>query len=124
MAHTRAARPSGSPRRGVAGAVGGWSARYRKTAIGVWLLFVIAATVLGGGAGRAGLSGWRQGAGDSARAEHILANAKVNEPATELVLVRSGSAAVTPASPAFRHAVSRAPAEINGNGLARDVQDP
>jgi RND superfamily putative drug exporter len=124
MAHTRAVRPPGSPRRGLAAALGGWSAQHRKTAIGVWLLFVIAATVLGGGAGRAGLSGWRQGAGDSARAEHILANANISEPATELVLVRSGSAAVTAASPAFRHAVGRALAEINGTGLARQVQDP
>ena len=91
MAHTRVVRAPGSPRRGLAAALGGWSALHRKTAIGLWLLFVIAATVLGGAAGRAGLSGWRQGAGDSARAEHILANAKISEPATELVLVRSGS---------------------------------
>ncbi len=61
MAHTRAARPSGSPRRGVAAALGGWSARHRKTAIGVWLLFVVAATVLGGAAGRAvGLAAGRR----------------------------------------------------------------
>ena len=124
MAHTRVVRAPGSPRRGLAAALGGWSALHRKTAIGLWLLFVIAATVLGGAAGRAGLSGWRQGAGDSARAEHILANAKISEPATELVLVRSGSAAATAASPAFRHAVGRALAEINGTGLARQVQDP
>ena len=124
MAHTRAARAPGSPRRGLAAALGGWSARHRKIAIGVWLLFVIAATVLGGAAGRAGLPGWRQGAGDSARAEQILANAKISQPATELVLVRSGSAAVTAASPAFRHAVGRALAEINGTGLARASSGP
>ena len=124
MARKRAARTSGSPRRGLAAALGGWSAQHRKTAIGIWLLFVVGATVLGGAAGRAGLPGWRQGAGDSARAEQILAHANISEPATELVLVRSGSAAVTAASPAFRHAVGRALAEINGTGLARQVQDP
>ena len=124
MAHTRAARASGSPRRGLAAALGGWSARHRMIAIGAWLLFVIGATVLGGAAGRAGLPDWRQGAGDSARAEQILSNANIGQPATELVLVRSRSAAVTAASPVFRHAVGRALAAINGTGLARGVQDP
>jgi len=93
-------------------------------AIGMWLLFVVAATVLGGAAGRVGLPDYRQGAGDSARAEQILVTANIARPATELVLVRSSSASVTVASPAFRHAVGRALAAISGTGLARQVQDP
>src|SRR5215472_834753 len=124
MAYTRAARATGSPRRGLAAALGGWSARHRMIAIGAWLLFVVGATVLGGAAGRAGLPNYRQGAGDSARAEQILASAHISQPATELVLVRSNSAAVTTASPAFRHAVDRALAGLNRTGLARGVQDP
>ena len=124
MAHTPAARAPGSPRRGLAAALGGWSARHRVIAIGAWLLFVVAATVLGGAVGRAGLPDYRQGAGDSARAEQILARAHISRPATELVLVRSTSAAVTATSPVFRHAVDRALAEINGTGLARQVQNP
>ena len=94
------------------------------TAIGAWLLFVVAATVLGGAVGRAGLPNYRQGAGDSARAEQILAQAHISQPASELVLVHSTSAAVTATSPVFRHAVDRALAEINGTGLARQVQNP
>jgi putative drug exporter of the RND superfamily len=121
---TSRARAPGSPRRGLAAALGGWSAQHRKTAIGVWLLFVVAATVLGGAVGRVGLPSYRQGAGDSARAEQILAHANINEPATELVLVRSDAAAVTAASPAFRHAVGRVLAEINGTHLVQDVADP
>src|SRR6516164_3979830 len=124
MAHTPAARAPGSPRRGLAAALGGWSARHRMTAIGAWLLFVVAATVLGGAVGRAGLPNYRQGAGDSARAEQILARAHISQPATELVLVHSTTTAVTTASPVFRHAVGRALAEINGTGLARQVQNP
>jgi len=93
-------------------------------AIGLWLLFVVAATVLGSAAGRVGLPDYRQGAGDSARAEQILASAHIGQPAAEMVLVRSSSAAVTAASPAFRHAVSQALVEISGTGLARRVQDP
>src|SRR5499427_6498184 len=99
MAHTPAARAPGSPRRGLAAALGGWSARHRMIAIGAWLLFVVAATVLGGAVGRAGLPDYRQGAGDSARAEQILVQAHITQPATELVLVHS--ATVTTASPAF-----------------------
>ncbi len=121
---TSTARASGSPRQGLAAALGGWSARHRMIAIGVWLLFVIGATVLGGAVGRAGLAGWRQGAGDSARAEQILSSARIGEPATELVLVRSDSAAVTTASPAFRHAVGRARAAIDGTRLAQDTGNP
>ena len=118
MAHTR------SPRRGLAAVLGGWSARHRLIAIGAWLLFVIAATVLGGAAGRAGLPGYRQGAGDSARAEQILSSAHISQPATELVLVRSSSAAVTVRSAAFRHAVGRALAGIAGTGVASGVTNP
>src|SRR6516164_8390106 len=124
MAHTSAARAPGSPRRGLAAALGGWSARHRMTAIGAWLLFVVAATVLGGAAGRAGLPNYRQGAGDSARAEQILARAHISQPATELVLVHSTATTVTTASPVFRRAVDRALAGINGTGLARQLQNP
>src|SRR5215469_16129003 len=100
MAQTRTERAAGSPSRGLAAALGGWSARHRVIAIAVWLLFVVAATVFGGAVGRVGLPSYRQGAGDSARAQQILARANVGQSATELVLVRSSSAAVTVASPA------------------------
>jgi RND superfamily putative drug exporter len=93
-------------------------------AIGAWLLFVVAATVLGGAVGRVGLPSYRQGASDSARAEQILASAHIGQPASELVLVRSAAGTVTAASPAFRDAVDRALAGINRTGLARQVQDP
>src|SRR5215472_15721505 len=75
--------------------------RWAAGALGAWLLFVVAATVLGGAVGRAGLPNYRQGAGDSARAEQILARAHISQPATELVLVHSTTAAVTTASPGF-----------------------
>src|SRR5215469_7673826 len=124
MTITRAHSAHGSSPRGLAAALGSWSGRHRMIAIGLWLLFVVAATVLGSAAGRVGLPDYRQGAGDSARAEQILASAHIGQPAAEMVLVRSSSAAVTAASPAFRHAVGQALAEISGTGLARQVQDP
>src|SRR5579862_8680946 len=94
MRHTSADRAH-RPARGLAASLGGWSARHRKTAIGAWLLFVVAATMLGAAAGRAGLPGYRQGAGDSARADQIVASANIGQPATELVLVHSNDTTVT-----------------------------
>src|SRR5690242_12506521 len=105
MARNHAAHGNEFPRRNLAAALGGWSARHRKAAIGIWLLFVVAAAVLGGAAGQVGMPGYRQGAGDSARAEQILAHAHINSPAAEMVLVRGTSAGVTATSPVFRHAV-------------------
>src|SRR5262245_62832581 len=99
MAQTRAARAPGSPRRGLAAALGGWSARHLMIAIGAWLLFVVAATVLGGAAGRAGLPEYRQGAGDVARAEQILARAHISQPATDLALDHTHTDTVSTASP-------------------------
>jgi putative drug exporter of the RND superfamily len=124
MTRRHAAGAPGSPRRGLAAVLGGWSAQHRMIAIGAWLLFVVAATVLGGAAGRAGLPDYRQGAGESARAEQILAAAHISEPAAELVLVQSTSATVTTRSPGFRDAVDRALAGIDRTGLARQLQDP
>src|SRR5215469_14814822 len=124
MTITRAHSAHGSSPRGLAAALGSWSGRHRMIAIGLWLLFVVAATVLGSAAGRVGLPDYRQGAGDSARAEQTLASAHIGQPAAEMVLVRSSSAAVTAASPAFRHAVDRTLAEINRTGLVRQVRDP
>jgi putative drug exporter of the RND superfamily len=124
MTQPRATAAPGSSRRGLAAVLGGWSAQHRAIAIGAWLLFVVAATLLGNSAGRVGLPDYRQGAGDSARAEQILASAHIGQPAAELVLVRSASSPVTAASPAFRNSVDRALASIDGTGLARQIQDP
>src|SRR5215468_1013344 len=124
MTRKHAARGNGSPRRNLAAALGGWSARHRMIAIGAWLLFVVGATVLGGTVGQVGPPDSQQGAGDSARAEQILARAHITQPATELVLVRSTDAGVTVRSAAFRHAVGMALAGITGTGVARDVQNP
>ena len=38
--------------RGLAARAGGWSARHRWTAVGIWVLFVVLAMGLGSAAGR------------------------------------------------------------------------
>ncbi|MFD0342523.1 MMPL family transporter [Streptomyces sp. NPDC127117] len=64
-----------------------WSAHHRRTAILGWLLFVVLATGIGGASGLVEMSDSENGAGDSARAEQILDDAGLGQPAGELVMV-------------------------------------
>ncbi|MDN3351776.1 MMPL family transporter [Actinomadura sp. DC4] len=73
----------------VAARLGGWSVRHRKTAIIGWLLFVIAASMIGGMVGQTTMKPYENGAGDSARAEKILSDAGIQHPAGEMVIVHS-----------------------------------
>ncbi|HVE26031.1 MAG TPA: MMPL family transporter [Sporichthya sp.] len=77
---------------GLAARLGGWSARHRKSAVAGWLLFVVLASVLGGLVGTRQLADHEIGAGDSARADTILADAGIENPAQELVLLHSSDA--------------------------------
>ncbi|WP_046508414.1 MMPL family transporter [Streptomyces odonnellii] len=69
-----------------------WSAHHRKTAVIGWLLFVVLAAALGGASGLVEMSDSESGAGDSAKAEKILDDAGIDEPAGELVMVSSRAA--------------------------------
>jgi uncharacterized membrane protein YdfJ with MMPL/SSD domain len=75
----------------IAARLGGWSVRHRKTAIIGWLLFVIAASMIGAMAGQTNMKEYENGAGDSARAERILADAGIQHPAGEMVIVHSAA---------------------------------
>ena len=108
--------------RNVAASLGNWSTRHRKTAILGWLLFVAAATLLGSAAGQVGLTGFQQGAGDSARAEQIIADSGIARPAGEMVLVHSRSVATGTA--AFHAAVRAVSTGARSTGLVRNIQDP
>ncbi|MCX4822613.1 MMPL family transporter [Streptomyces sp. NBC_01142] len=79
-------------RRNLAARIGVWSAHHRKTAIIGWLLFVVLATAVGGASGMVEMSASEQGTGDSARAEKILDDAGLDQPAGELVMVSSRTA--------------------------------
>ncbi|MFJ6130411.1 MMPL family transporter [Streptomyces griseoviridis] len=72
---------------GIAGRLGGWSTRHRKTAIIGWLLFVVVTAGLGGSVGLQEATLAELDAGDSARARQILEDSGVNDPADELVMV-------------------------------------
>ena len=80
-----------------------WSAAHWKTAVAVWVAFVVVAIALGTAVGTHKLSASEQSTGESARAEQILASAGFKTPASESVLVRSPTRTV--ADPAFRTTV-------------------
>ena len=109
-------------RRNPAAALGGWSARHRKTAVFGWLLFVIIATVVGGAVGQKQLTTAQQGVGSSAQALQILQSAGLTDPASEMVLVHSGSETADAAG--FRQAVGQVTSAVHGTGRTVNVQSP
>ena len=100
----------------IAARLGGWSVRHRKTAIIGWLLFVIAASVIGAMAGQTTMKQYENGAGDSARAERILADAGIQHPAGEMVIVHS------PAPDGWRDAAKAVAAGVRATGRIDHLQ--
>ncbi|QKW39783.1 MMPL family transporter [Actinomadura sp. NAK00032] len=100
-------------KRNLAAALGGWSARHRVTAILGWLLFVVLASVLGGAAGQITMADHEQGVGQSARAAQIVAEAGIEDPDQETVLVYGAPAG----SPEMRRAVADVRANVQATGL-------
>ncbi len=101
---------------GLAARIGGWSVRHRKTAIIGWLLFVVAVSMIGAMAGQVTMKPYENSAGDSARAERILADAGIKDPAGEMVIVHSR----TPDG--WRGAAEAVAAAVRGTGRAVDPQ--
>src|ERR671934_238777 len=87
----------------LAARAGRWSAAHWKTAVAVWVAFVVVAIAVGTSVGTHKLSLSEQSTGETARAEQILASAGFKTPASEAVLVRSRTATV--ADPRFRATV-------------------
>jgi RND superfamily putative drug exporter len=79
-------------RPGIAARLGGWSSRHRKTAIIGWLLFVVVSAAVGGRAGLQEATVAEVDVGDSARAQRILEDNHIEEPAVELVMVTGRNA--------------------------------
>jgi len=109
-------------KRNLAAALGGWSARHRKTAVFGWLLFVVLATVVGGAAGQRNLTDAQQGTGDSALALQILDDAHVAQPASEMVLVHA--AGFTADATQFHAAVQSVITAVQGTKATQNLSDP
>ena len=104
--------------RNIASRLGGWSARHRAIAISGWLLFVVAATLIGTWSSQVSLADYEQGAGDSARAMRIMAQAGITEPAAEMVLVHSD----TPGG--WQDAATLVEQQVRGTGLVGNLRAP
>ena len=91
-------------RSNLAASLGGGSARHRITAIVGWLLLVIVALLIGSAAGQVTMTQAEYGSGESGRAQWLLTNAGVANPAQELVLVHSATAPA--GTPGFQAAVA------------------
>ena len=109
-------------RSNLAASLGGWSARHRITAIVGWLLLVIVAMLIGSAVGQVTMTQAQYGTGESGRAQWLLTNAGVADPAQELVLVHSATA--TAATPRFRAAVRAVVSRVQATGRIQDLRAP
>ena len=86
--------------RNLAARAGKWSATHRKTAIIGWLVFVVAAVMIGGAVGTKQIADEDLGTGSSKAADQTIEDAFPNQ-VTESVLVQSSDGAVA-TDPAFQ----------------------
>jgi uncharacterized membrane protein YdfJ with MMPL/SSD domain len=105
----------------IAGRVGSWSARHRKTAIVGWLLLVVAATLIGS-SGTKQITGAEGSNGQSAKAERVLAASGLPDTASENVLVQTKSG--QPDAAALRIAVSQVVSAVENTHLVANVHSP
>lgn len=110
--------------RGIAARAGGWSARHRWAAVGIWVLFVVVAMGLGSVAGRVDVKESEQLSGETHTAAKILEDAGVDEPASESVLVQAKGGGTKATDPAFRDAVTAVVKAVEGTGRVTDVSSP
>ncbi|MFD5577696.1 MMPL family transporter [Streptomyces pseudogriseolus] len=110
--------------RGLAARAGGWSARHRWAAVGIWVLFVVLAMGLGSAAGRVDVEDGEQLKGETSTAARIVEEAGIEEPASETVLVQAKHDGVTSTDPEFRSAVAAVVTAVERTGEVTDVTSP
>ncbi|MFF5532184.1 MMPL family transporter [Streptomyces cinerochromogenes] len=110
--------------RGLAARAGGWSARHRWAAVGIWVLFVVLAMGLGSAAGRVDVTESDQLKGETHTAAKIIDDAGIKEPAGETVLVQAKDGAVKAGSAPFRAAVADVVKAVEGTGQVTNVTSP
>ncbi|MFE6485253.1 MMPL family transporter [Streptomyces sp. NPDC057757] len=110
--------------RGIAARAGGWSARHRWAAVGIWVLFVVLAMGLGSAAGRVDVKDSDQLKGETHTAAKIVEDAGIEEPASESVLIQAKDAGTKATDAGFRSAVADVVEAVEGTGEATDVTSP
>ncbi|MBQ0884811.1 MMPL family transporter [Streptomyces sp. RM72] len=110
--------------RGIAARAGGWSARHRWAAVGIWVLFVVLAMGLGSAAGRVDVKDSDQMGGETHTAARIVEDAGIDEPASETVLVQAESGGPKATDAEFRAAVDAVVAAVERTGKVTGVTSP
>ncbi|MEU6281904.1 MMPL family transporter [Streptomyces sp. NPDC047028] len=110
--------------RGLAARAGGWSARHRWAAVGIWVLFVVLAMGLGSAAGRVDVDENNQLKGETHTAAQIIDDAGIKEPAGETVLIESTDGAGKATDAGFRAAVADVVKAVEGTGKVTGVTSP
>ncbi|CAL9402326.1 MMPL family transporter [Streptomyces sp. enrichment culture] len=110
--------------RGLAARAGGWSARHRWAAVGIWVLFVVLAMGLGSAAGRVDVGDSDQLKGETSTAARIVEDAGIEEPASETVLVQAKGDGLTATDEEFRSAVTAVVTAVEKTGEVTAVTSP
>ncbi|MGP4008300.1 MMPL family transporter [Streptomyces sp. 4N124] len=110
--------------RGIAARAGGWSARHRWAAVGIWVLFVVLAMGLGSAAGRVDVKDSDQLKGETHTAAKIIEDAGIDEPAGETVLIQAKDGGVKATDADFRAAVESVVKAVEGTDEVTDVKSP
>ncbi|MGW0987044.1 MMPL family transporter [Streptomyces sp. NPDC002486] len=110
--------------RGLAARAGGWSARHRWAAVGIWVLFVVLAMGLGSAAGRVDVKDSDQLKGETHTAARIIEDAGIDEPAGETVLIQARGGDLKATDSEFRDAVDAVVRAVEGTGRVTEVTSP
>ncbi|MER5801027.1 MMPL family transporter [Streptomyces mirabilis] len=110
--------------RGIAARAGGWSARHRWAAVGIWVLFVVLAMGLGSAAGRVDVKESDQLKGETHTAAKIIEDSGIKAPAGESVLIQGKDANVKATDADFRAAVTAVVKAVEGTGKVTDMTSP
>ncbi|MEU9213015.1 MMPL family transporter [Streptomyces sp. NPDC048415] len=110
--------------RGIAARAGGWSARHRWAAVGIWVLFVVLAMGLGSAAGRVDVKESDQLKGETHTAAKIIEDADIKEPASETVLIQAKDTNTKATDAEFKSAVAAVVKAVDATGRATDVTSP
>lgn len=110
--------------RGIAARAGGWSARHRWAAVGIWVLFVVLTMGIGSAMGSVEVKDSDQLKGETSTAAHIVEKAGIEEPAGESVLVQAKDDGTRATDAAFRAAVDDVMEAVGRTGRVGDVTSP
>ncbi|MFG2029091.1 MMPL family transporter [Streptomyces sp. NPDC048825] len=110
--------------RGIAARAGGWSARHRWAAVGIWMLFVVLTMGLGSAAGTVEVKDSDQISGETSQAAVIAEEAGIDEPAGETVLVQAKDSGMKATDADFRAAVTAVMQAVEKTGEVTAVTSP